>query len=157
MAKRKAQRGSNRTRRRQHLCHLALSLVAFLLQESSSPLFVEAIAASSKNKNGVGITNSFLRPTTMLQYRRMEDAGWNYNNNDDDANNYFTDDAVKNAEDTFLDMFYTSPSTWSALEWGVFAGLMTLFGICFFCWCLACVIPRCCGHRAAAMAYASMT
>jgi hypothetical protein len=30
-----------------------------------------------------------------------------------------------------------------------------LFGICFFCWCIACVIPQCCGHRAP-MIYAAM-
>jgi hypothetical protein len=85
----------------------------------------------------------------------MEDAAWR--NINDDATNYFADDAtIQDAESMFLDMFYTSPSTWTALEWGIFAGMLTLFGILFFCWCLVCVIPQCCGHRAAALAYAAL-
>ena len=77
--------------------------------------------------------------------------------------NYDTD-SVKNYESgsqsTFGDMFYTAPSTWSATEWGVFAGMLTLFGVFFCCWCLVCVIPRCsracCGDKMAPMVYASM-
>jgi hypothetical protein len=75
-----------------------------------------------------------------------------------------SDDAVRSyeqgAKNTFGDMFYTSPSSWSAAEWGVFAGLLTLFGVVFCCWCLVCLIPKCsracCGDRAAPMIYAAM-
>lgn len=84
--------------------------------------------------------------------RRLEDD-YNADQGDDDSLTNFE----KGAQYTFGDMFYTSPSTWSALEWGIFAGLLTLFGICFCCWCLACVIPRCCGNTAPLLYYAAMT
>jgi hypothetical protein len=96
--------------------------------------------------------------------RRLEqqDNEYQEENEQDDENE--NDDVVKTyeqgAKSTFGDMFYTSPSTWSATEWGVFAGLLTLFGVIFCCWCLVCAIPKCSracfGDRAAPMMYAAM-
>ena len=93
--------------------------------------------------------------------RRMEDGGDDdgyeqgeeqYTGDDDDAVYSFQ----QGASDTFVDMFVTSPSTWTPLEWGIFFLLLLVFGICFFCVCLCCIVPQCCGHRAA-MAYVAMT
>jgi hypothetical protein len=75
--------------------------------------------------------------------RRVEDGG---------AANSFQ----QGAGDTFADMFVTSPSNWTPLEWGVFFLLLLIFGICFFCFCVCFIVPQCCGHRAA-MAYAAMS
>jgi hypothetical protein len=75
--------------------------------------------------------------------RRMEDGGV--------ANSF-----QQGAGDTFADMFVTSPSSWTTLEWGVFFLLLLIFGICFFCFCLCFIVPQCCGHQAA-MAYAAMS
>ena len=137
--------------------NLALLLVALLLRMPSSFFAVAEVTDYWENHATLPPSRHSLRAASLdrkiISHRRVEDAGWN---NNDDAS-YYTDDVVKNAEGTFLDMFYTSPSTWTALEWGFFAGMMTLFGVCFFCWCLVCIIPQCCGHRAAALAYASMT
>lgn len=144
-----------------HLASLAW-MVLLLLQ-------VTVVAADTSAKNDLVATllkNSLRIPPSHARTwrRRLEDADWNEdeeeeendNADDDETSKYFNDDAVKNAENTFIDMFITSPNSWSALEWGVFAGLLTLFGVIFCCWCLVCIIPQCCGHRAA-MAYAAMS
>lgn len=145
-----------------HLALLVSAAVFLMLQVSS-------VAATHKEngRHHVAMTapTRFLRsgPYDASELRRrMEDANDN-NQNDDNAqggdnqdqdnssNTYYTD-----AGDTFVDMFVTSPSSWTPLEWGIFVMLLVSFGICFFCWCVVCIVPQCCGHRAA-MAYAAMS
>jgi hypothetical protein len=121
-------------------------------------LSISSLVAANKNheiqtlRNDV---NSISEHDAPWKQRRLEQEDEEENHNDDSVKNY-----ESGAQSTFGDMFYTSPSTWSAAEWGVFAGMMTLFGVFFCCWCLVCVIPRCsrvcCGDRAAPMMYAAM-
>lgn len=124
----------------------------FLLSISSS------LVAASKNQDIQTLKNdddSISGHDTPWKQRRLEQEDEEENYNEDSVKNY-----ESGAQSTFGDMFYTPPSTWSAAEWGVFAGMMTLFGVSFCCWCLVCVIPRCsrtcCGDRAAPMIYAAM-
>ena len=124
----------------------------FLLSISSS------LVAASKNHDIQTLKNdddSISEHDTPWKQRRLEQEDEEENYNEDSVKNY-----ESGAQSTFGDMFYTPPSTWSAAEWGVFAGMMTLFGVSFCCWCLVCVIPRCsrtcCGDRAAPMIYAAM-
>lgn len=153
----KRMNGIRMHQRRLHVpLQLVLSLVAIILSGQASLSFASvAETDANPNKNSIETPQqNLLRTTVSAKHRQTEDAAWS--NSNDDVTNYVTDDAIQNAESTFLDMFYTSPSTWSPLEWGIFAGMLTLFGIIFFCWCLVCIIPQCCGHRAAALAYATL-
>jgi hypothetical protein len=40
--------------------------------------------------------------------------------------------------------FFSSPSTWSTVDWVIFGIAMTMFGILFTCTCFAILIPICC-------------
>ena len=84
-----------------------------------------------------------------------------YNNKNDDleGDDGGYDDVVRNYEkkaaNNTVNMFDTAPHQWSATQWAIFAGMLTLFGICFFCCCVVFIIPRCCGQRGT-MIYSAM-
>lgn len=132
---------------------VSLVLIVLLAIQASTSL----VAADDTTTSLRSTPSQQERPQVYIR-RRMEDAAWN-NYNDETQNYYPDDDTVKNyaqsSENTFIDMFVTPPKSWSPLEWGIFAGIMTLFGVFFCCWCLVCVIPQCCGHRNVSLAYAA--
>lgn len=130
----------------------ASSLVALVLLVlvSKQATYSTPFAAPT---NSIRITSSNARfRIRRIRRRRLEDAAWNDYDDDQEQGN---DGSSQRKDNTFVDMFVNSPKEWTALEWGIFAGLLTLFGILFCCWCLVCVIPQCFGHRAA-LAYAAM-
>jgi hypothetical protein len=157
-------------------CHLLWMILLLLLS-----LFSYLTAAANNHDIPTTLRNNVysvsakvyspFTPQRRRRRRRLEQQDYENENQEeqnDDDDNQNDDNVVTNyeqqggaaVESTFGDMFYTSPSTWSAAEWGVFAGLLTLFGVIFCCWCLVCVIPKCsracCGDRAVPMMYAAM-
>jgi len=53
-------------------------------------------------------------------------------------------DTVTAKGEVFYDMFYTTPSSWSAEEWGFFTLLLLLSCYCCCCFCRKCVLEPCC-------------
>ena len=73
------------------------------------------------------------------------------------ANNY--DDFVKRYEaetkSSLWNMFEIAPHYWTPLQWTLFSLILAFHGVLFACFCIFCVLPRCCG-KTGAMVYASM-
>lgn len=104
--------------------------------------------------------------TTMHHIRRKLEDQWNdyddngdVGNNNNEGYNEGDDDLIANAEQyseqKFVDMFWTAPSSWNALQWVFFSLLLSINSLLFFCFCIACFIPRCC-HKSTPMMYAAM-
>lgn len=90
--------------------------------------------------------------------RLLDETSYTDDSDDKMANYYKTYetvttvvDTVSTAKDTvsakgevFYDMFYTTPSSWSAEEWGFFTLLLLLSCYCCCCFCRKCVLEPCC-------------
>jgi len=87
-------------------------------------------------------------------YPNNDDGHSNHNNGGDD-NDDMVVKAEQYSEEKFVDMFWTPPASWNALQWVFFCLLLSINSLLFFCFCIACIIPRCC-HKSAPMMYAAM-
>ena len=72
------------------------------------------------------------------------------NENIDDRFHYYQEVT----KEKFWEIFNSPASDWTSDQWGFFAAMMTLFGVCFCCFCITCIVPRCC--RRPAIIYGSL-
>jgi hypothetical protein len=96
-------------------------------------------------------------PTFPRNLRTLEEYYHTNNKNDDDNDdNGVYHHYKKAALQTTGSMWSLPPNQWSPLQWFFFSVMLFTFGSCFFCWCLACIIPRCCGQKGTLMYSAMM-
>lgn len=108
--------------------------------------------------------------------RRLEDY-WDYDDDasfvDDEGNWQQEQDEKRRNDDDKVDdddyqyahqaantagnMWTTAPHDWSPTQWAFFSMFLSLISFLCCCWCLICVIPRCCGQRGTMMYSAMLT
>lgn len=133
-----------------------LCLATLISGESTSLRLSNSIAV--QDRKSLRSVNS----GPVIRHRKLEDY-WNenkYQNNNDNNNDESSNDGGSNsykatALQTTGNMFSMAPNQWSPLQWCIFALMLLSFSTCFFCWCVACVIPRCCGQKGTLM-YSAM-
>lgn len=86
-----------------------------------------------------------LRAATHRNLRRLEDAGGNEDNGEDDTDDNTIMNIEQDVETALTDMFYTAPSEWTGKHWAFFAGIVTTVCIVLGLFA-ACVISCCCSR-----------
>jgi len=93
--------------------------------------------------------------TKISEREQLQDS----NNGDVHRTAYSSNDNAQNVEtywgNQFLAMFETAPHYWAPMQWFFFAMFVMLSSAISFCFCILCIIPRCCG-KTGTIIYASM-
>jgi hypothetical protein len=136
------------------------------------PFISDAQAATATTKNDKMIEKRRQQTASNRQslrnvktFRKLEDT-WDNNGGDDnynDDNNHYDNQNQKQQQTsnggskstTLYGMFSNAPNQWTPLQWVWFTIMLLIFGICFFCWCLMCFIPRYFGQKGTLM-YSAM-